>query len=98
MRLIFLACVFLVGCGNDEAPAPSIVSMATPVIVQSNAAAEKGALTVHVVTGSGNLLNAVVSALARNQIVAADLRVEQANLDDAFVALTSAAADDASVR
>src|SRR5262245_61099908 len=42
------------------------------------------------VTGSGNLLAAVVSALARNQIVAADLRVEQANLDDAFVALTSA--------
>jgi len=41
-----------------------------------------------VVTGSGNLLAAVVSALARKQIVAADLRVEQANLDDAFVALT----------
>jgi ABC-2 type transport system ATP-binding protein len=46
-----------------------------------------------VVTGSGNLLAAVVSALARNQIVAAELRVEQANLDDAFVALTGAAAD-----
>jgi ABC-2 type transport system ATP-binding protein len=44
------------------------------------------------VTGSGNLLNAVVSALARNQIVAAELRVEQANLDDAFVALTGTAA------
>jgi ABC-2 type transport system ATP-binding protein len=29
-----------------------------------------------------------MSALARNQIVAADLRLEQANLDDAFVALT----------
>ena len=41
-----------------------------------------------VVTGTGNLLNAVVSALARNHIVAADLRVEQADLDDAFVALT----------
>jgi ABC-2 type transport system ATP-binding protein len=51
-----------------------------------------------VVTGSGNLLNAVVSALARNQIVAEDLRVEQANLDDAFVALTNTAADSESAR
>jgi ABC-2 type transport system ATP-binding protein len=49
-----------------------------------------------VVTGKGNLLNAVVSALARNQIIAADLRVEQANLDDAFVALTGAASGGAS--
>jgi ABC-2 type transport system ATP-binding protein len=47
-----------------------------------------------VVTGSGSLLNAVVSALARNQIVAEDLRVEQASLDDAFVALTNTAATD----
>jgi len=51
-----------------------------------------------VVTGSGNLLAAVVSALARNQIVAADLRVEQATLDDAFVALTGAAADNDNIR
>jgi ABC-2 type transport system ATP-binding protein len=41
-----------------------------------------------VVTGRGDLLYAVTAVLARNQIVAADLRVEQANLDDAFVALT----------
>jgi ABC-2 type transport system ATP-binding protein len=41
-----------------------------------------------VVTGRGDLLYAVTSVLARNQIVASDLRVEQANLDDAFVALT----------
>ena len=41
-----------------------------------------------VVTGGENLLQAVVSVLARNQIVAADLRVEQVSLDDAFVALT----------
>ena len=40
------------------------------------------------VTGTGNLVHAVTSALARNQIVAADLRVEQASLDDAFIALT----------
>ena len=31
---------------------------------------------------------AVTSVLARNQIVANDLRIEQADLDDAFVALT----------
>jgi len=41
-----------------------------------------------VVTGTGNLLHAVTSVLARKQIVAADLRVEQTTLDDAFVALT----------
>ncbi|WP_447002996.1 ABC transporter ATP-binding protein [Saccharothrix isguenensis] len=41
-----------------------------------------------VVTGTGNLLHAVTSVLARNQVVAADLRVEQAGLDDAFIRLT----------
>jgi ABC-2 type transport system ATP-binding protein len=41
-----------------------------------------------VVTGTGNLLLAVTTELARNQVVAADLRVEQTSLDDAFVALT----------
>ena len=40
------------------------------------------------VTGDGDLLQAVTSVLARHRIVVADLRVEQANLDDAFVALT----------
>ncbi|MGK5677903.1 ABC transporter ATP-binding protein [Actinoplanes sp. URMC 104] len=40
------------------------------------------------VTGTGNLLHAVTSVLAVNQIVAADLRIEQASLDDAFVQLT----------
>jgi ABC-2 type transport system ATP-binding protein len=43
---------------------------------------------VVVVTGSDNALNAVTSALARHQIVARQLRVEQASLEDAFVALT----------
>jgi len=46
-----------------------------------------------VVTGSGNLLHAVTSVLARNQIVAADLRMEQTTLDDAFVALTGRSID-----
>jgi ABC-2 type transport system ATP-binding protein len=41
-----------------------------------------------VVTGKGNLLHAVTSVLARKQIVAADLRIEQTSLDDAFVELT----------
>jgi len=40
------------------------------------------------VTGSGNVLHAVTSALARLGVIAGDLRVEQAGLDDAFVALT----------
>jgi ABC-2 type transport system ATP-binding protein len=40
------------------------------------------------VTGTGNLLHAVSSVLARHGIVAADLRIEQASLDDAFVQLT----------
>jgi ABC-2 type transport system ATP-binding protein len=42
-----------------------------------------------VVAGRGNLVHAVTSVLARNQIVANELRVEQADLDDAFIALTS---------
>ena len=41
-----------------------------------------------VVTGNSNALNAVTSALARNQILARQLRVDQANLEDAFLALT----------
>jgi ABC-2 type transport system ATP-binding protein len=41
-----------------------------------------------VVTGTGNVLHAVTSLLAREQIVAAELRVEQASLDDVFIALT----------
>ncbi|MDP9145208.1 MAG: ABC transporter ATP-binding protein [Actinomycetota bacterium] len=40
------------------------------------------------VTGVGNVLHAVTSVLARNQIIAEELRVEQVTLDDAFIALT----------
>ncbi|SIN23255.1 ABC transporter ATP-binding protein [Micromonospora cremea] len=40
------------------------------------------------VTGTGELLHAVTSVLARHQIIAADLRLEQSTLDDAFVELT----------
>ena len=43
------------------------------------------------ITGSGNLVQAVTSLLARRHVIAADLRVEQATLDDAFIALTGRA-------
>ncbi|MER5319271.1 ABC transporter ATP-binding protein [Streptosporangium roseum] len=41
-----------------------------------------------IVNGNDNALNAVTTVLARNQIVAEQLRVEQASLEDAFVQLT----------
>jgi ABC-2 type transport system ATP-binding protein len=41
-----------------------------------------------VVTGTGNLVHAVTSVLAREQVVALELRIEQPGLDDAFIALT----------
>ncbi|WP_116205123.1 ABC transporter ATP-binding protein [Amycolatopsis circi] len=41
-----------------------------------------------VVTGGAGALQAVTSFLARADVVAGELRVEQASLDDAFVALT----------
>ena len=43
------------------------------------------------VTGTGQLLSSVAGALARAQVVAEDLRVDQGNLDDAFVAMTGRA-------
>ena len=42
-----------------------------------------------VVSGTGDVLAAVISELARNGVVANQLRVEQASLEDAFVALTN---------
>ncbi|GHH62253.1 ABC transporter ATP-binding protein [Lentzea cavernae] len=41
-----------------------------------------------VVSGSENLLHAVTSLLARRQVVARQLRVDQVSLDDAYVELT----------
>ncbi|NKY99031.1 ABC transporter ATP-binding protein [Nocardiopsis alborubida] len=43
------------------------------------------------VSGRGNLLHAVTSVLAREHVVAEDLRIERSSLDDAFVALTGRA-------
>ena len=40
------------------------------------------------VSGSGKLVQAVTSVLTRNQIVVDDFRIEQADLNDAFIALT----------
>ena len=41
-----------------------------------------------IVTGTGNLVQVVASTLAQRQIIAHELRIEQAALDDAFIALT----------
>jgi len=41
-----------------------------------------------VVSGGGEVVHAVTSLLAQRQVIAHELRVEQATLDDAFVALT----------
>jgi ABC-2 type transport system ATP-binding protein len=40
------------------------------------------------VTGNSEALQAVIAVLARQGVIAKHLRVEQATLDDAFVALT----------
>jgi ABC-2 type transport system ATP-binding protein len=45
------------------------------------------------VTGSGELLAAVTSTLVRHEVVVVDLRMDQAALDDAFLALTGRAAE-----
>ncbi|WP_026875787.1 ABC transporter ATP-binding protein [Jiangella gansuensis] len=46
-----------------------------------------------VVTGTGNLPYTVITALAAHDVVAAELRMDQASLEDAFVALTGRALD-----
>src|SRR5262245_15880237 len=48
-----------------------------------------------IVTGTADVVQAVTSVLARHRIVAEDLRIEQANLDDAYVALTGGNRHDA---
>ncbi len=47
-----------------------------------------------IVTGTGEFATGVTAALARAQVVAADLRLEQRTLDDAFLALTGRPLDD----
>jgi ABC-2 type transport system ATP-binding protein len=43
---------------------------------------------VVIVTGTGGFIQAVTSVLARHHIVANDLRIDQPNLDDAYLSLT----------
>jgi ABC-2 type transport system ATP-binding protein len=47
-----------------------------------------------VVTGTGDFAAEVIGALARRQLVVADLRLEQRTLDDAFLALTGRPLDE----
>ena len=48
----------------------------------------------YLITGTGNVLQAVISVLARHDIIAERLRVEQSSLDDAFVVLTGHSLND----
>ncbi|WP_181771438.1 ABC transporter ATP-binding protein [Amycolatopsis pittospori] len=68
---------------RPSAPLDHAVLAALPEVVSVERAGDR-----LVVTGTGNLLLAVTTVLARHQVTAADLRVEQTSLDDAFVALT----------
>ncbi len=45
-------------------------------------------------TGGGDLLRVVTTTLAQHHLVPADLRMEHASLDDAFVALTGRGIED----
>ncbi|WP_026928935.1 ABC transporter ATP-binding protein [Glycomyces tenuis] len=68
---------------RPSAPFPDALLLELPEVAEI---ARSGPQVV--VTGRGNLLQAVTSVLARHHIVAAELRVEQLSLDDAFVAIT----------
>ena len=50
------------------------------------AVAHEGSQTI--VTGTGNVVHAVTSLLAQRRIIAEELRIEQNNLEDAYLALT----------
>lgn len=47
-----------------------------------------------VVTGTGNVVHAVTSLLAQRRVIAEELRIEQNNLEDAYLALTNSEAVD----
>jgi ABC-2 type transport system ATP-binding protein len=68
---------------RPSAPVDDAVLLALPEVREVSRSG--GHVTV---TGSGNLAPAVTLALAQHQIVPGDLRIEQATLDDAFLALT----------
>jgi ABC-2 type transport system ATP-binding protein len=68
---------------RPSAPLDHAVLTALPEVASVQQAGDR-----LVVTGRGDLLLAVTAVLARHRITAAELRVEQTSLDDAFVALT----------
>jgi ABC-2 type transport system ATP-binding protein len=51
-----------------------------------------------VVTGNSDALSAVISVLARNQVIARQLRVDQGSLEDAFLELTGRGGSNGSAR
>ncbi|GAA3669803.1 ABC transporter ATP-binding protein [Nonomuraea antimicrobica] len=68
---------------RPSAPVDDAVLLALPEVREVTRSGEQ-----MVVSGSGNLAPAVTLALAHHQVVPGDLRIEQATLDDAFLALT----------
>lgn len=68
---------------RPSAPLDHVVLTALPEVISVERAGSQ-----LVVTGTDNLLQVVSTVLARHHVIAADLRVEQTTLDDAFVALT----------
>ncbi|MEV4564949.1 ABC transporter ATP-binding protein [Nonomuraea sp. NPDC049419] len=68
---------------RPSAPVDEAVLLALPEVREVTRSGEQV-----IVSGSGNLAPAVTLALAHHQIVPGDLRIEQATLDDAFLALT----------
>ena len=58
--------------------------MALPEVV---AVAHDGSQIV--ITGTGNVVHAVTALLARRRVIAEELRIEQSNLEDAYLALTN---------
>ncbi|KAB8196445.1 ATP-binding cassette domain-containing protein [Nonomuraea phyllanthi] len=68
---------------RPSAPVDDAVLLAVPEVREVTRSGEQ-----IVVSGTGNLAPAVTLALAQHQIVPGDLRIEQATLDDAFLALT----------
>ncbi|MFG1948397.1 ABC transporter ATP-binding protein [Nonomuraea sp. NPDC048826] len=68
---------------RPSAPVADSVLLALPEVTEVRRTGDQV-----VVTGTGNLAPAVTLALAEQRIVPNDLRIEQATLDDAFLALT----------
>jgi ABC-2 type transport system ATP-binding protein len=75
---------------RPSAPLDAGVLQALPEVSQVRQDGE-----AFLVTGSGEALQSIMAVLARQGIIAQQLRVEQATLDDAFVALTGKPAPDA---